>query len=119
MADHLARSRKQEKRGAQVYGGTVNPGSGCGHRKNDVTTSGHSIEFKTTTKKSYSLSLASLIDCERHALSLGGRVPLFGIDFATTAATYRYVLMTEFDYLQAQHELEYLREFYDQHADDV
>lgn len=76
--DGLRKSRKQERRGAKLFGGTQNAGSGNKDRKNDVRTSTMSIEYKFTDKKSFSLKLEELIQAERHAL-LDGREMLFGI----------------------------------------
>jgi hypothetical protein len=97
MNEHLRRSRKQEKRGAKVYGGTVNAGSGNKGRKNDVRADEWSIEFKTTSAASYSLKRADLLLAERHAI-LEHRRALFGIDFADgKSGTSRYVVLTEDD----------------------
>lgn len=108
MTDHLQRSRKQEKRGAKVYGGTLNAGSGNGARKNDVRSDDLSIEFKTTAAKSYSLKLAELLLASRQAL-IEGRDALFAIDFAAGKLTHRYVVQTEHQYLAMQHEINGLR----------
>lgn len=98
MTDHLKRSRRQEKRGAKAYGGVVNSGSGNQHRKNDVRRPGFDVEFKTTTRKSYSLKLEDLVSAARHA-TLEHRDILFGIDFAppagTPGSTFRYVVCEE------------------------
>lgn len=93
-------SQRQERRGAKVYDGKVNAGSGntTGH-KNDVRTADRSIEFKTTRAKSYALKLEDLILAERNAL-LDGREALFGLDFVTADRTFRYVIIPEWDYLE-------------------
>jgi hypothetical protein len=99
MNEHLRRSRKQEKRGAKLFGGTVNAGSGNKGRKNDVQTEEWSIEFKTTTAKSYSLKRDELLLAERNAL-LAHRKALFGIDFAGgDNGTHRYIVVGEDDVL--------------------
>lgn len=92
-------SQKQERRGAKVFGGKVNAGSGNtdGH-KNDVRTEDLSIEFKTTGQKSYSLRLDALRNAEKEAL-LDGRSALFGLDFRTQSHVFRYVILPEWDYL--------------------
>jgi hypothetical protein len=78
MADMLKKSQKQERRGAELLGGTVNAGSGNGWvRKNDVRTPDYSIEYKVTSKGSYSLKEKELITAEKQAL-LDGREMLFG-----------------------------------------
>lgn len=109
MSDHLQRSRKQEKRGAKIYGGTQNAGSGNGSRKNDVRTADLSIEFKTTTQKGYRLTLAELLLCSRQAL-IEGRDALFGIDFEVGKLTHRFVVQTEHQYLAMADEIRGLRE---------
>lgn len=83
MPTSLDKSRRQERKGAERYGGTVNSGSGNGTwRKNDVRTEDMSIEYKYTDAKSYSLKLADLLTAEKHALLDGGRDMIFGISFA-------------------------------------
>lgn len=103
------RSKAQERRGARVYGGRQNSGSGNtdGH-KNDVRTERESIEFKTTRQKSWSLKLEDLRTAEKNAL-LEGREALMGIDFLSQTpsgrlVTYRYVVMSEYDYLRLRRE---------------
>ena len=108
MNEHLKRSKKQEKRGAKLYGGSVNAGSGNKSRKNDVRTDDWSIEFKTTNAASYSLRRADLELAERHAI-LEHRNALFGIDFAGRAGTSRYVVLTEGDLHRVLYEIEELR----------
>lgn len=91
-------SQKQERRGARKYGGRVNSGSGnTDGFKNDVTTDDLSIEFKTTSHKSYNLRLDALRTAEKEAVRVG-REALFGIDFRTPRQTYRYVVLTEDEY---------------------
>jgi hypothetical protein len=83
MADMLKKSQKQERRGAELLGGTVNAGSGNGWvRKNDVRTTDYSIEYKVTSKVSYSLKDKELITAEKQAL-LDGREMLFGTQMAS------------------------------------
>lgn len=78
MADMLKKSQKQERRGAELLGGTVNAGSGNGWvRKNDVRTPDYSIEYKVTSKGSYSLKEKELVTAEKQAL-IDGREMLFG-----------------------------------------
>jgi hypothetical protein len=117
------RSRKQEKRGARVYGGIRNSGSGntTGH-KNDVRSSTLSIEFKTTTNKSYGLKLAELQAAEDNAL-LDGRNALFGIDFEEQhlgkRKTFRYVVQTEYDFLEIKRRLEQAESEAERYRDDA
>ena len=103
-------SQRQERRGAKVYGGKVNSGSGnTDGFKNDVRTDDMSIEFKTTSNKSYSLRLDSLRTAEKEALRGGRESVLFGIDFRTPRQTFRYVVLTEEEYLWMQERLEEAR----------
>jgi hypothetical protein len=100
MQQGIKDSREQERRGARMHEGIVNSGSGntTGH-KNDVRTVSHSIEFKCTRNKSYSLKLSDLITARKEAL-LDGREALFGIDFITPGRTYRYIVMDEDEYFR-------------------
>lgn len=76
------RSQRQEKRGADLLGGTRNSGSGNGpYRKNDVRSADLSVEYKTTKAKSYRLTNEELIKAEQYAL-LDGREMLFGLEIA-------------------------------------
>jgi hypothetical protein len=62
-------SRRQEKTVARSLGGRTIAGSGSGWAvKNDVRTADWSIECKTTSKKSYTLTNDALIAAEKHAL---------------------------------------------------
>lgn len=102
MDERIRRSRKQERRGAKMFGGTVNAGSGNGARKNDVRTPTESIEFKSTRAASYSIKLADLGASWIHAINDSRRM-LFGIEFAARERGIiptRYVVMTEADYLE-------------------
>lgn len=104
--DNQRRSRRQENRAAKVYGGKVTSGSGnTTGLKNDVNTVDLSIEFKTTKQKSYNLRLDGLRKAEKEAL-LNGREALFGIDFETGPRTFRYVVLSEYDYLQMREQLD-------------
>jgi hypothetical protein len=95
--NHQKRSKIQEKRGASQYGGQVTPGSGNGWiRKADVRTDNELIEFKTTTKASYSLTAADLRKLWEQAL-IDNKVPLFEIEFANHGIT--CVIMDKNDYI--------------------
>lgn len=98
MDEKLRRSRKQERRGAEMFGGTMNAGSGNGSRKGDVRTDDENIEFKTTIGKSYSLKHRDLEDAYRNALLIGRRA-LFGVEFSDGRTSDRYIVLTEADYL--------------------
>lgn len=69
MDPRIKASRSQEKRLAQKLGGTTVAGSGSGWAvKNDVRTDVWSVECKTTTKASYTLTHASLLNAEKNAI---------------------------------------------------
>lgn len=90
----LRNSRAQEKRGAASFGGRVNSGSGNGWRhKNDVRTPEYSIEFKTTSKGSYSLKIAELLLAERNALA-DNKVMLFGLELGGR----NWIILSEEDF---------------------
>jgi hypothetical protein len=96
MTDMLKKSQRQERRGAALHGGTRNAGSGNGWvRKNDVRTPDYSIEYKVTSKKSYSLKDAELIEAEKIAL-LDGREMLFGIEMVSGR---RWIVLSEETFL--------------------
>ncbi|RZU35969.1 hypothetical protein EV284_3452 [Streptomyces sp. BK022] len=96
MADMLKKSQKQERRGAELLGGTVNAGSGNGWvRKNDVRTPEYSVEYKVTGKKQYSLKDAELQTAEKQAL-LDGREMLFGIQMESGR---NWIVMSEETFL--------------------
>ena len=91
------RSRLQELRGANTYGGTLNSGSGNGWiRKADVRTPDRLIEFKTTTKSRYPLDSRELQKLFDQAL-LDGRIPVFEVEFANDGVT--CVVLDKNDYL--------------------
>jgi hypothetical protein len=71
-------SQAQEKRVAKMTCGRVQPGSGNGFmHKADVRTIDFLIECKTTTKRSYSLSLDTILKVEREAILDGREFALF------------------------------------------
>ena len=76
----LQRSRAQEKRGARLHGGRVQPGSGNGTtHKGDVRTERALIEYKRTDADSITIKLAWLEKVRREALVIG-RTQLFGFE---------------------------------------
>ncbi|GHB52660.1 hypothetical protein GCM10010331_45370 [Streptomyces xanthochromogenes] len=80
MKSPLKRSQDQEKKLADRYDGTVNPGSGNGWiHKNDVRSDRFSFEAKTTEKRSYSLKLDDLLKAEKNAL-ISGREMVFAVE---------------------------------------
>jgi hypothetical protein len=75
------RSRKQEEEGASKYGGHRVVGSGSGIEKGDGRTRGVArIEFKTTQKKSFSITLEMIQKIENAALG-GGELPIIEVEF--------------------------------------
>lgn len=77
---NLARSRAQEKRGASLHGGRVQPGSGNGrHHKGDVRSENYLIEYKRTDGKQLAIKAEWLEKIRQEALVIG-RVPLFGFE---------------------------------------
>jgi len=88
------RSRRQEERVAERFGGQATPGSGNGWaRKNDVRTPEISFEMKYTDKKQFTLKAHDLEQGERYAL-LDGRDFVFGIEMCGR----RWVVVSEDDY---------------------
>ncbi len=80
MDRRLVASRKQENRVANTFGGKRTPGSGNQwHTKNDVRTTTHSFELKTTTKSQYTLKAKELEEGEKNAI-LDGRDFVFGVE---------------------------------------
>ena len=92
------KSRKQEKRTAERYGGSVNAMSGAGWmRKADVRTEEFMIENKCRMDpeaKSYSIKKQDLRDLTKRA-RLEGRIPLLQFDLGT----HNYVVLVEDDFL--------------------
>jgi hypothetical protein len=106
----VAKSRAQERRGAQVHGGRVTAGSGNQvHAKGDMRTttssrgtertlsSGILWEYKRTDGKSISLKIDWLDKIRREAL-LDGRRPRLGIELGGK----HYVVLPEEDYLELE-----------------
>lgn len=74
------RSKLQERRAADQYGGSVSPGSGNGWiRKADVRTPNYLIECKTTTKESYSIKKETWETLNKQAI-VDGRIPVMIVD---------------------------------------
>jgi hypothetical protein len=91
------RSRLQELRAANLYGGRTTPGSGNGWvKKGDVRTVTELFELKTTTKASYPLKASELKEHWDHAL-IDGRTPVFEIEYANAGVT--CVILDKDDYL--------------------
>lgn len=100
---HLKRSRIQERREARKYDGTVNSGSGNGWiRKADVRTDAELLEFKTTSKSSFSLKSYDLRKLWDYAL-LDDKLPVFEIEFAEDGVT--CVVLDKNDYITMRNSL--------------
>ncbi|MFC9505372.1 hypothetical protein [Streptomyces sp. NPDC057002] len=69
MDRRIKASRDQEKRLASKIGGTTTAGSGNGWAvKNDVRNKAWSIECKTTTRSSFTLTHSTLVNAEKNAI---------------------------------------------------
>lgn len=80
MDPRIRASRAQEKSLAKSIGGRTTPGSGNGWAvKNDVRNARWSIECKTTTRASFTLTAKALALAERNAL-LDGRDMAFAVE---------------------------------------
>lgn len=91
------RSKIQERRGSRQYGGELNSGSGNGWiRKADARTLTELIEFKTTSKSSFSLRSSELRKLWDQAL-LDSRTPVFEVEFANDGVT--CVVLDKNDYM--------------------
>lgn len=97
--DAHKQSKAQEKRTADRYRGSVNPGSGSGWvRKADVRTEGLLIENKlkmNPNAKSYSVKFTDLRDLTKRARS-EGRIPVLQFDIGG----HNYVVLVEDDFLE-------------------
>lgn len=93
----LKKSRKQEKRSADVYKGSRNLGSGNGWmRKNDVRSETFLIENKlTTATKSITLKEVDLRELRQRAI-LEDRIPVLQFDLSGRS----YVVIVEDDFLE-------------------
>jgi len=88
------RWERQEKRLANLLGGTRNAGSGNGWvRKADVRNIDWLIEAKTTSFKSFTLKLSDLLSLGHHA-DREGRTPAFCIEIQG----HNYVVLREQDW---------------------
>jgi hypothetical protein len=110
-------ARKQENLTAEKHGGQVTPASGSGGTvKNDVRSASWSLEVKSTSAKTYSLSRDVLATAERNAL-VDGRLFALVVAFLPTQTRpgqgMRYVVMGEDDFLEREAELTRLREYYE------
>jgi hypothetical protein len=93
-------ARRQENITAVKHGGKVTPASGSGSVKNDVRNDEWSFEVKSTSNRSYSISLDTLARLEDNALQDGRRMALV-VSFVTrTGQARRYVLVDENDFIE-------------------
>lgn len=89
-------SQQQEKRVAKLVGGSLQPGSGSGwKRQNDVRSDGVLWEMKRTSKKSITIKASDLEHLRKNAL-LEDRVPVMHIELGDR----RWVVIPEDDYLE-------------------
>ncbi|KJK56222.1 hypothetical protein [Saccharothrix sp. ST-888] len=80
MDERIRASRRQETNLARAVGGRRTSGSGNGWAvKNDVRNEKWSIECKTTSKQSYSLTHKALVAAEKNAL-LDFRTMAFAVE---------------------------------------
>lgn len=93
----LKKSRKQEKRTADIYKGSRNAGSGSGWlRKNDVRTREFLFENKLTTNmKSITIKEVDLRELTERAI-LEDRTPVLQFDLAGR----RYIILNEDDFTE-------------------
>lgn len=81
-----------EKRVAKAVGGKTTPGSGNKwYARGDVTTADLHIQVKTTTRKSYALSLKELVQNEEQAAS-ADKDAAFVVEFTTPARNHRFIV---------------------------
>lgn len=99
-------ARRQESVTATKHGGRVTPASGSGSVKNDIRNTEWSLEVKSTSKRSYSVSLDTLAKAEKNALEDGRRMALVLAFLTPGKPAKRYVLVAEDDYLELTHGLE-------------
>jgi hypothetical protein len=91
----MRKSKKQERRSASAYGGSVQPRSGAGwYKKNDVRTSHFLIENKLTENlKSYTVKFTDLRDLAKNALQ-EDRIPVLQFDLGGK----HFVILNEDDF---------------------
>ena len=91
------RSKKQEKKTADIYRGSRNAGSGSGWmRKNDVRALSFLFENKfTTNMKSITIKEVDLRELTERAI-IEDRTPVLQFDLANK----RYVILNEDDFLE-------------------
>lgn len=97
VQDRLKRSRRQEKRGMERFGGVQNPRSGARwDRRNDGRTDTELVEFKRTdNRSSITLRYADLDALYRHAL-VESRLPVLVFELGGR----EWVVLPEPDYHQ-------------------
>ena len=104
------RSRDQEKRAAKNYGGKRQAGSGSSWRaKGDVVKAGEfCCECKTTSAKSHSLKLETLLKLKKEAR--GMEAPLYEVEFSGVSPAQRFVVVPAEEYRALLNTLEEYRE---------
>lgn len=95
-------ARKQEQVTAVNHGGRGTPASGSGELvKNDVRNDEWSFEVKTTTRKTYSLSVETFETAETHALVDGRRgAMVIAFDRGIGRPPRRLVVIDENDFIE-------------------
>lgn len=101
MQRNKRKSLLQERRAAEDLGGRVQPGSGAPEFwKGDVRKAGDvNVECKTTSKKSYSLSLSDLEKIKAEALMGGGEGWAFQIEFQGSTSNKKFAVIDWQEYL--------------------
>lgn len=95
-------ARKQERKGAESYGGRLTPASGSKiDAKADAESDSEFIEFKHTEKKSFGLKLDELLKVARHAILAGKRM-VFEVEFTRPDGTWpvRFVVLNKDEYME-------------------
>lgn len=109
-------ARNAERLTVERNHGRAAPQSGSGDKvKGDSRNETWLFEDKSTSGRTYSLSLATLNDTEKHALADGRRMAVvvtFFSGLANPGPPKRYVLITEDDFLEREQELAELRDTY-------
>jgi hypothetical protein len=110
-------ARRQEREGAESYGGRLTPASGSLDAKGDAESAEEHIEFKHTERKSFSLKLDDLLRTARHAILAHKRM-VFEVEFTRPDGTWpvRFVVLNKDEYMEMRDELDELRREVQQQA---
>lgn len=99
------RARKAEQETAERHGARLTPASGSGTIKNDARNDEWSIEVKSTSTFTFSLTRDVLAAAEKHAMADGRRMALvvaFLPKQTQPGRAKRYVVTTEDDFLERE-----------------